>query len=401
MNDTFHVALLIETSRGYGRDLTLGIARYAGLHGPWSFHVTPGDFKQQLPRADFWHGDGVFARIVTEEIAEELLDADLPTVAVDIDKSKFTTSKKLSRFTDLRVDGETVGKLAAEHLLERGYDYYGYVGNEDEIWSRRRKASFCRAIEDAGFEVIEFEMGSSDLEGGFAAEEPRLAGWIATLPKPIGIMACNDEYGLHVLDACRRTRALVPQEVGVVGVDNDTLFCELCHPSLSSVSLNGIEGGFRAAAWLEELMKKGRNKRHSIVVEALRVVTRQSTDLIRAKHKGVADAISIINQTKGRGITAESLAKRVKVVRSKLDEMFRDSFGRSVSAEIQRVRFDQARRLLEETDYPIPAIAEAAGYSSASYMIQVFRRELETSPAKYRSAVRSLSVTLRKNNGVQ
>lgn len=386
------VALLIETSRGYGRDVTLGIARFARLHGPWSFHLKPGDFQQAFPRKEFWHGDGVFARLENARIIEDLLAADLPTVALDMRDEHLEKSHPLRNFSELRVDSEAASELVAAHLLERRYPHFAFVGSAGKVWSDRREARFGEVLRAVGHEVHIYQR-RMNASHGWEGESERLSQWVESLPKPVGVMACNDEHGLHLLDACRRAEASVPGDVGVVGVDNDTMLCELCNPTLSSVVLNGVEGGFQAAAWLNTLMKKGRNKHRSISVAALRIATRQSTDLQSIDRKEVAHALKIIKQSRGLEITPDSIAELAQVSRRELDSSFQEQIGRSVAAEIQRARLDHARQLLEETDYSIPEIAEAAGYSSASYLNQVFRRELDTTPTQYRSKVRRLSAS--------
>jgi LacI family transcriptional regulator len=298
----------------------------------------------------------------------------------------------VARFSDLRVDSEAAARLAAEHLLERRYAHYAFVGTPGKVWSDRRQQTFRKVIGQAGHEVHVFEPTSSDPVGLWDREIHRLTEWVESLPKPVGIMACNDEHGLHVLDACRRSQVSVPDQVAVIGVDNDSLLCELCSPTLSSVVLNGVEGGYQAAAHLERMMRSGKNQPRQIQVSVLRVETRASTDLTGVNNHQVAAALAWIKRSRGREISADDVADQAELTRRELDILFRDNIGRSVSAEIQRVRLDNAKQLLEETDLPIPAIADAAGYSSASYMIQVFRRELNTTPSKYRSRLRTLTV---------
>jgi LacI family transcriptional regulator len=386
------VALLIETSRGYGRDVALGVARFARLHGPWSFHLTPGDFEQDFPSAEYWQGDGVLARLANKSIAEKLLAADLPTIALDKSEEQLDPSNPVSKFSDLQVDSEAVAEIAAEHLLERRYPHYAFVGTPGKVWSDRRLRTFKKMIAQAGHEVHVFEPQSTDPDGLWDREMPHLTAWVESLPKPVGIMACNDEHGLHVLDACRRNQLSVPDQVAVIGVDNDSLLCELCSPTLTSVVLNGVEGGYQAAAHLDRMMRTCKNQFRRIQVSVLRVETRASTDLSGVSNHQVASALAWIKRLRGREISADDVADQAELPRRELDILFRDNIGRSVSAEIQRVRLDNAKRLLEETDLPIPAVADAAGYSSASYMIQVFRRELDTTPSKYRSKLRTLTV---------
>lgn len=388
MHDSPQVALLIETSRGYGREVSLGIARYARLHGPWSFHVTPGDFEQSMPASDYWKGDGVFARIASESIARQLLQRGLPTIALDLNDEQLDQQNPLSRFTDLRVDSRKAAELAATHLMERGYPFYGFVGSPTKVWSDRRQTAFCKMVRSEGYPVHVYEPRISGRPIRWEGEESRLTKWIASLPKPIGIMACNDEHGMHVLDACRAAGVTVPNDVAVVGVDNDELLCGLSDPPLSSVSLNAEEGGFEAAAWLDNLMRLGKNTSRRIEVGALRVVTRRSTDSVATVDQGVAKALLLIRRTAGRDLTPEMVAQSANLSRRELDSRLRSLIGRSVVDEIKRARLGHATKLLEETDYPIPEVAETAGYSSASYMIQVFRRVLDTTPAKYRVSKR-------------
>lgn len=381
------IALLFETSRGYGRDVALGIARYARLHAPWTFHLTPPDQDQRMSDLESWKGDGVFARATHPELVEQLLAWDLPTIGLDLRSEQIATDHPLSRFSNLFADPVKPGELAAAHLLDRGYTNFAFVGAPGTIWSDHRELSFCRSIREAGCEVHVYEPREPNLFLGWERERPFLVNWIANLPKPIGVMACNDEQGLHVLDACREAEVKVPGEVGVIGVDNDELLCELSNPPLSSVSLNATEGGFEAAAWLAHLMQTGKNEPRPIMIQAVRVVARKSTEYLATDDDRVMNALAMI-RNQCRVVSPELLANHVQLSRRELDSRFRELLGRSVVAEIQRVRLNQAMQLLEETDYPIPKVAEEAGYSSSSYMIQVFRRELGTTPAKHRGSVR-------------
>lgn len=396
--ETPQVALLIETSRGYGRDISLGIARYARLHGPWSFHLTPGDFEQKMPDRNLWHGHGAFARLTGSEFCDQLLQAGIPTVALDMSEEQLVARNPLHVITDLRVDSVEAARLAAEHLFGLKLGGYAFVGTPGKVWSDRREASFCELVASEGLNPQVYRTKPVGGRVSWDFELPRLTQWVTELPKPVGIMCCNDEHGLHVLDACRRADAKVPEEIAVVGVDNDTLLCELCNPTLSSVVLNGVEAGYQAAAHLAELMRDGRNRPTRIVVDALRVEPRESTDRLAMGSEPVTRALAFMRQSMGQALNADAVAEHVKVSRRELDSLFRDTIGRSISVEIQRRRLEHAKRLLDETDHSIPTVAKESGYSSASYMIQVFQRELETTPAKYRSEIRTLSAHVRQND---
>ncbi len=392
MSKVPNVALLLETSRGYGRQVAMGIARYARLHGPWSFLLTPSDFEQEFPERGSWEGDGVIARLTTPRLEQALLEADLPTIVLDMEADQSDPLSPVSKFSDLSVDSAGAARLAFEHLFERKYAAYAFVGVESRIWSEDRQQAFTKLVSDAGCEVFAYEPLPGHSEHGWEMERPRLSEWLEGLPKPLGVMACNDVRGRQVLDACQLAELMVPKDVGVIGVDNDELFCELAHPSLSSVSLNAVAGGYAAAERLDKMMRGRVRKPARMRVDALRVVARESTNSFGINDPRVVEALEFIRNAKGASITVPLVVRQSKLSRRELDTRFRQHVGHTISTEIQRVRLENAKALLEETDYPIPNIAEAAGYSSASYMVQVFRAKLGTTPAKYRAGVRRFTV---------
>lgn len=382
------VALLIETSRGYGRGLLRGIVRYARLHGPWSFYITPGDFEQALPKMKLWGGAGIIARVETKEMANAVLAADVSTVLLDADPRVTGKAPKLELLSEVSSDSEGAVRMAVGHLLERGFEYVAYVGIPHRVWSDRRLAAFCDAMREAGFEPNIYPFPHSKRDGSWEREQPILAKWIEELPKPIGVMACNDDRGRGVLEACRMAGVRVPEEVAVIGIDNDELLCELADPPLSSVALNTEHGGYRTAHLLDQLMHGKISTPQHLVVEPTQVIARRSTDVQTYNGKEVGAALSFIHRYRARNFTVSDVAKTVGISRRNLEVKFRRALGRTILSEIQRVRLDHAKRMLRETDLPIPSVAESSGYNSASYLTQVFRKEVGVSPAKYRNRYR-------------
>jgi LacI family transcriptional regulator len=380
------VALLIETSRGYGRGLLRGIVRYSRLHGPWSFYITPGDFAQALPKMKLWGGAGIIARVETAEMAEAILAADIPTVIVDADPRIGALAADLAKLSNVSSDSEGAARLAAEHLKERGFEHFGYVGLPDRVWANRRLEAFSSAIRHAGFEPYIFKASEKDV--AWESEQSTLARWIADLPKPVGLMACNDDRGRGVLEACRLADVRVPEEVAVIGVDNDELFCELADPPLTSVALNTEHGGYRIAHLLDQLIQRKINTPQQLIVEPTHIVERRSTDVKVFDSSEVGAALSYIYRNRARDFTVGDVAQAVGISRRNLEVKFRKSVGRTILSEIQRIRLDHAKRMLRETDLPVTQIAESSGYSSASYLTQVFGKEIGASPAKYRARFR-------------
>lgn len=388
MSDVPKVALLIETARGYGRQMLRGIARYARLHGPWSFYLTPGDFEQALPKMQQWGGTGIIARIETARVKRAVLESGLPVIVLDLAEEELQPEHPLSRLPEVASDSAGAARMAAEHLLARGVQQFAFVGLGGRVWSQRREASFCETIAEAGFPVAVYRPPRSKRNRLWEREQPMLAQWLRALPKPAGLLACNDDRGREVLEACRAASIRVPEELAVIGVDNDELLCELADPPLSSVAL-GAEGvGYRAAELLDRMMRRRQIKPHRLIAESLYVVTRRSTDMVAIDDQDVAAALAFIHDHAAELIQVADVVRYVQVSRRKLEMRFQKLVGRTIHAEVQRVRLDRARRFLAETEEPIAAIAESVGYGTASYFTQVFRAVHGVTPAQYRRRLR-------------
>ncbi len=383
------VALLIETSRGYGRAMLRGIVRYARLHGPWRFWVTPGDFIQALPHMNQWGGTGIIARIETVETARAILAAKLPTIALDVSQNIPIKEPRIAQFSEIASDSRAAARLAAEHLLERGFQHYAYVGESDRLWSQNRELGFRERLNEAGFTPIIYQPPKNNRDQHWEREQKLLGAWLADLPKPVGILACNDDRGRQVLDACRAAGVSVPLGAAVVGVDNDELLCELADPPLSSVMLNAETGGYRAAALLDRMMKGRIRKPKRLLVEPMHVVERRSTQASAVDDPDVAMALDFIHHHAAEPIGVDDIVNRLQMSRRALELKFRNVTGRTPHHELQRVRLHRAQRLLLETDLPIPKVAGAAGYGSGAYLAQVFQKQVGKTPAQYRKEHRS------------
>jgi LacI family transcriptional regulator len=389
MNGIRKVALLIETSREYGRGVLRGVVRYARLHGPWAFYITPGDFEQALPEMKHWGGTGIIARIETPKVAEAILATGLPVVALDLSEKQLAPGNPLSQICELYTDSYHAAQLAAIHLLERGFRNYAFVGIADRIWSKRRRDSFVKHIKQAGYEPLIYDPPKNKHDREWGREQKFIADWLRNLPKPIGLMACNDDRGRDVLEACRAAKVGVPEEVAVVGVDNDSLLCELANPALSSVVLNAEHGGFEAAALLDRLMSGRATTPERIVVEPLQVITRRSTDVVALEDLEVAHALRFIHENAGRAIQVKDIVDTLGVSRRTLEIRFRRAIGKSMNEKIQQAHLERAKRLLLETDLQLPKVAEAAGYNSTSYLAVVFHKAFAMTPAKFRTYARN------------
>lgn len=374
------VMLIVETSLVYGREVLRGINRYVVANEPWSMFVDLRELAYRPPAwLENWDGDGIITRSTTPALAEQLKAWNIPTV----DLTDIYGDQGLPH---IGTDHEAVGRMGAAHLLERGFRHFAFCGFSGHNWSTRRYLGFKDAIEKTAgpVELLEGPWDSSSALT-WEQQQAQLCDWLRGLPRPIGIMACNDMRGQHVLDACRRISAAVPEEVAVIGVDNDELVCELCDPPLSSVMPNPQRIGFEAAALLDRLMKGEEPTQMSKLVEPLGIVTRQSTDVLAIEDPLVASAVKYIRQHACDGISVVDVLQHVPVSRSILERRFRKFIGRSPQAEIRNVQLKRVKQLLRETDLPLERIAGLSGYDHPEYMSVVFKRELGQTPGQYRT----------------
>lgn len=378
------VALLIETSRGYGRSMLRGIVRYASLYGPWQFYVTPGDFEQALPAMEQWGGTGIIARIETAKTARAIIQSGLPTIALDISQNIPLESLAGARMSEIASDSFNAAAMAADHLLEIGLHNFAFVGDASRKWSQNRELGFIHRLEKAGYKPTIYEPPRRKAQLHWEREQHYLSEWICALPKPVGILACNDDRGLQVLEACRAAKIIVPLEVAVVGVDNDELLCELASPPLSSVALNAEAGGYRAAELLDKMMKGEESQPQRLVVEPLYVVQRRSTESSAVDDPDIATALNTIHALATKPITIDEIVDQLSVSRRMFEIRFRKAIGRTPHQEIRRVRLLRAQQMLLETDNSIAEIALAAGFCSPAHLAHVFQKDLQKTPAQYR-----------------
>jgi LacI family transcriptional regulator len=378
------VALLVETARSFGRDFLSGVARYARHHGPWIFHITPGDFEHDVPKMKQWGGSGIIARIPNERVAKAILEANLPTIALGLTDEQMQRGGPLAHLSEVSSDAGHVAQLATDHLLERQLKHFAYVGVEGRAWSRRRGEAFAQRLRAASYEPHMYPNPKQSRDRVWERELEIMAGWLRTLPLPIGLFACNDDRGRQVLEACRYAGLHVPEEVAVLGVDNDAVFCELADPPLSSIALNAETAGYRAAELLDGMMHGRITQPRKVSVEAIRVVTRRSTEVVAVADSDVAAALQFIRREKGRGLSVADVAAEVAVSRRHLERRFRETVGRTILEEIQLARIEHAKHLLLETKYPISKVAQLSGFGSTGYFVQFFHTRVGKTPRKFR-----------------
>ena len=378
-----HVALIVETSHGSGREILEGIAQYVREHGPWSIYHEPRSLEDEPPTwLRRWQGDGIIARLQNHRIAEAVRATGLPVVDVlgvvpDI-KVPF-----------VRVDNVAVGRMAAEYYLDRGFKNFAFVGVHGVNWSQSRHDAFCSRLAQTNHccAVRDIPLHTRS-DSSWEAEQDRLAEWLGHLARPVAIMVCNDPVGQRVLEACCRASLLVPDEAAVIGVDNDRTLCAMCDPPLSSVIIDHRRVGYDAATILDAMICR-HDTPSSAPILPLGVASRQSTDVLAIDDPEVALALRFIREHAGDPITVENVLAGTLLSRSVLQRRFRALLGRTIHEEITRVRIKRASELLTETDLPIAVIAVKVGFGHQEYLGAVFKAAMGETPHQHRKRFRT------------
>jgi len=383
-----HVLLIFQTRFEECMAMLKGIAHFERTHHVWTaFHDDQGisETDPQWIRGKKWQG--VISRHTTPQLAAACVEMRIPLVDLN-DVQLYPGVPKI------RPDNVSIGHLGAEHFIERGYQKFGFAGFHNDQWSRERRDGFVEAVRLADRECSVFDVEYPGDSTPFWEEEQirKLTAWLKGLPKPIGVMACVDLRAQQVISAALSAGILVPEEVAVLGANNDTIRCELADPALSSVAPNAFQSGYRAAALLRDLLAGRQPKSMDQRVEPVGVVTRHSTDVLAVEDRNVAAALSFIREHACRGITVEQVLEHAHASRSQMERKFREHIGRSPQAEIRRVQLRKIRQLLLETDFPLKRIAELTGFEHMEYMCVLFKRMTGSSPGSYRIKMQDKAV---------
>ena len=381
------IGLVFSYGLDYYRDILRGIKAFAESRPQWIFTpIAPLPRVVRAMRPLNHHG--MIAHIFNRGLAEALLETGKPVVNV----SGVLPDLPIPR---VAVDHVAVGRLAATHLLDRGIRHFGFVGYPEHAFSAGREAGFKETLEAAGYRLsshYQRDAGHRDPTGLWEWDEG-LRRWLAGLPRPVGILASHDPQGLALSEACRFSDLRVPDDVALVGVDNDDLLCELARPSLSSVELPAERIGYESARLLDRLLTRPGpySKVQSLLLPPVGVVTRGSSDVLAIGDSEVAAALRFILDHAHEPIQVKDVLAEVPVSRRTLERRVHAARGRGIWEEIRRVHIERCKTLLAETDMPMSEVAKHAGFTEQRQLSVVFRQETGLTPSAYRRQFRARS----------
>jgi LacI family transcriptional regulator len=409
------VLALIGWDGGYNRGILRGIKAFARSQPDWTLRCVNIADPAAIPAIREWSADGMVTHLFDPavEVAHAVHATGKPIVNV------LTEGEGFAAIVD--VDDREVGRRAAADLVARGFEHFAMVGVADCSWAGRREQGFRACLAEAGkpppwlFHVpIHVETGRREV--GYMSQAIRLREWLATLPTPVGLFAANDPWGREVGEGCRLAGISVPEQIAIIGADNDDLWCEMAQPELSSVAIPWERIGYEAAAALNRAMAgaavRGDSTRGgataaaqatarqaaaaranagpggTILVGPGEVVTRQSSDVLAVRDERLAEALRLIRARADTPTCVADLLRHLPVDRRWLERTFRAVLGRSPLKEIRRVKIERARTLLARTELAIPEVALQCGITEKEFAA-VFRRETGTTPSAFRRHART------------
>jgi LacI family transcriptional regulator len=372
------VAILGQTTRSYTRDLLSGVSRYMQAHRPWSTFLELRALESSHPPwLDHWDGDGILSRTHSPRMAEAIASTGVPSVEL-----RSTNYRKGIPFVGM--DNALIGETVAEHFLNRGYQQFAAYTLDTETYFEERVQNFVTRIEASGTKCQILPAQGEASPDDWEKHQQELIEWLESLIKPIAIFATNDQLAVRLLDACRRADISVPEDIAVVGCENEVTLCEFATPTLTSVRFDGETVGFRAARLLDQLMSGVPSDTTTILIPPRGIKVRSSSDEFVIEDPIVLRAVRLIRSQAFSGLTVAGLCQTVGVSRSTLERRMKATLKRSPKEELQRVRFHEVNRLLRNTNFTIDMISEMTGFSYANYLQTAYRERYGKTPGAFR-----------------
>ncbi|AMP00894.1 periplasmic binding s and sugar binding domain of LacI family protein [Collimonas arenae] len=389
---THRIALLFNANKIYDRGIITGIGNYlSSTRASWDLFLEE-DFRCRLPGIERWHGDGIIADFDDPAVCEALSGSRLPVVAVG--GSYQDEADYPQHIPYVATDNFKLIKLAYDHLIEAGLTRFACFSLPEapvNRWAQERERAFQRLMQRDGMAAEIYRGVSTSAPAWDTAVEQQIA-WLHSLPKPIGIIAVSDARARQLLQACLSAGIAVPEQVALIGIDNDPLARTLTRVPLSSVIQGTEEMGRTAAHLLHQMLHGVQLGGSCILVPPIGINVLASSQHEPLSHPHVMQALHFIRQYACQGIKTEQVADYVGVSRSSLESYFRRELGRSVHDEILRFKLDAAKTILEHETRSIAEIAVSCGFTSVQYMHAVFKRELGCTPREYQERAAQASL---------
>jgi len=380
-----NILLLIESSSAYGRKLLKGISQYVRERDQWTLHIEDRGLLP-IPALLFqgWKGDGIIARTPNRQFQNVLDRSRCPVVEL--------LRGNLLMDIEVHPDDHRTTEMCIEHYLEKKITSVAFYAFGNCWWIKRRRDFFLDITKRLDVNAYCFLDVSSRKADSMPEWEDRyekpLEKWLKSLPHGTGIVVVNDAQAVRVLNACRLLGISIPEQLAVLGIDNDENLCNLTTPMLSSLDVNVEIVGYKAAELLDLKINRRKLPPLPILIPPSGVVVRRSTDILAISDPDLVAAVHFISEFATQGLTVQAVAKHVSLSHSTLCRLFQRELKRSVKEEITRVRLKHAKFLLAQSHLEIRAIAKQCGYQTVEHFAAIFKSNTGETPMAYRNTHR-------------
>ncbi len=376
------VILLMDFFEEFSKQLLTGITQYSKQHGSWVFCRMPLYYRESkgvagiVEWAKNWQADGLIGQLYHDKDIELFKKAGIAVIAQDF-KEPFTEIPNITGAY------HETGELAANYFLSKGFQHFAFYGFKNIVWSRERAKGFENLLKNRGHNVHFFEHKKNKSQEIWHYKSGSLAKWVQKLPKPVALMCCDDNQAFQMMEVCRQINVRIPEEVAVLGVDNDKLICQLADPPLSSIKLDAEKAGYNAAKLLDELINN-RTTGYDVIVKASQIVTRQSTDIFAANDQYVLNALKYIHKSYTEKICVDKIVAQVPMSRRAFEIRFKQVTGLPVYQYIFNLRMEKFANMLLNTDKTVFEVALCIGFDDCKNLARQFKKVKGCTPAEYR-----------------
>ena len=380
------IVLLLDFTEEYHKNLLRGIVRYSREFGSWGFLRMPIYYRETigiegiLKWAKDWGANGLIGQLHNNSEIWKFTNAKISVIAQDFEE----------RFKDVpNITGayHDTGKLGAEYFLKKGFTNFAFYGFKNIVWSRERAEGFEKKIKEAGYAVHYFEHKKSRSMDLWYYKASALSRWLQSLPKPIALMTCDDNQGLHITEAGKHAGIRIPEDVAVLGVDNDENICYLSDPPLSSISMDIEKGGYEAAKLIQQMITGRTKKKYNIIVKPTHIITRASTDIYASDDEHIVNALKYIHLNIDKNLKVNHVLKEIPLSRRSMEKRFIQITGYPVYKYIYNLRIEKFIQKLVETDMTITEIALELGLDNTKNISRLFKQIKGVTPLAYRKNI--------------
>lgn len=371
------VILLIDCADEHDRKLLRGIMRYSKENGPWLFYRLLPDYRfssgceeKAIEFAKSWKADAIMGRWNDSKL--HLLDElDIPVVLQN-------NRSRSDVFSNISGDYDTTGRLAAQYFRNKLYTEYAFYGIKDIVWSEERCEGYRSEVEKFKGHFYSYmeQVGEDNRE--------MTVEWLMNLPKPIAVFCCDDAHALFLTETCKISGIRVPEDVAILGVDDDDLLCHISDPTLSSIQMDVENGGYMTCKLLHEQLKSGSRKPFNVNITPLRIHERKSTSVWNITDSQVLRLIEVIENDYSRDLKMDELLQTVSLSRRSIEMRFKKVMGVTIYQYLLKVRVEHLAYLLVTTDRPYIDIVYDVGFRDYNNVSRIFRKFKGCSPQEWR-----------------